>query len=408
MHAGAVIAIATVDGRSNKAWHQAIAWPRPMYRSDGFISTVGWATRLHGPCSYTTHRRCPLCRSYEQLAERVGKSPAESRTVGRAPAGEFALSTGSTPQRLSENGADFVPFVSAAHFPHPETFGRRFGPGIVWPRHRLAQASGSWRQFGLGLFRPSRTIDAAAIMTLQLIWPWQDRRRRFSWLKASTFALMLYPALRTAYLVGAGDYGSLAVAFGSLTYWSGVWATVVLLMALAITPAARIFRRPALIDVRRMVGVAALVYTLAHIIMYFAMRRWEFTSIVNDMTARLTLIVATLSTIGLDRARRDLCGCRDPIPRSEELAAAAHHELCDQRSRDPSYRAGTRHLSRAVHADRTVRLADAVESTGPTRPWDKCQGAGGARVHIVPRRGVSRGGLPVVAAWFRCRGNAWL
>ncbi len=136
-------------------------------------------------------------------------------------------------------------------------------------------------------------------MTLQMIWPWQDRSRRFSRLKASTFVLMLYPALRTAYLVGTGDYGSLAVAFGSLTYWSGVWATVVLLMALAITPAARIFRWPALIDVRRMVGVAALVYTLAHVIMYFAMRRWEFTSIFNDMAARLTLIVATLSTIGL-------------------------------------------------------------------------------------------------------------
>jgi len=30
---------------------------------------------------------------------------------------------------------------------------------------------------------------------LQLIWPWQDRNRRFSWLKASTFALMLVPAI---------------------------------------------------------------------------------------------------------------------------------------------------------------------------------------------------------------------
>ena len=40
---------------------------------------------------------------------------------------------------------------------------------------------------------------------MQLTWPWQDRKRRFSWLKASTFALMLFPAIRTAYLVGAGD-----------------------------------------------------------------------------------------------------------------------------------------------------------------------------------------------------------
>jgi methionine sulfoxide reductase heme-binding subunit len=134
---------------------------------------------------------------------------------------------------------------------------------------------------------------------LQLLWPWQDRNRRFSWLKASTFALMLWPAIRTAYLVGIGDYGVLGVALGGLTYWSGVWATVILLMALAVTPAATIFRWPALIDVRRMIGVTALVYTIAHVIIYFAFRRWDFAFIANDMTTRLTLIVATLSTIGL-------------------------------------------------------------------------------------------------------------
>jgi sulfoxide reductase heme-binding subunit YedZ len=130
------------------------------------------------------------------------------------------------------------------------------------------------------------------------IWPWQDRNRRFSWLKASAFALVLFPAVRTAYLLAIGDYGIFAMALGGLTYWSGVWATVILLMALAVTPAAAIFRWPALVDVRRMIGVAALVYTIAHMVIYFAFRRWDFAYIVNDMT-RLSMIVATLSTIGL-------------------------------------------------------------------------------------------------------------
>jgi methionine sulfoxide reductase heme-binding subunit len=135
---------------------------------------------------------------------------------------------------------------------------------------------------------------------LQLIWPWQDRARRLSWLKATTFALMLVPAIRTAYLVCAGDYGSTwSLALPALTYWSGVWATVLLLMALAVTPAATILRWPAIVDVRRMIGVTALVYTLAHVVIYFAFRRWDLSSIVGDMTTRLTLIVATLSTIGL-------------------------------------------------------------------------------------------------------------
>jgi methionine sulfoxide reductase heme-binding subunit len=134
---------------------------------------------------------------------------------------------------------------------------------------------------------------------LQLIWPWQDRNRRFSWLKASTFALMLLPAIRSAYLVGIGDYGVLAVVLSGLTYWSGVWATVILLMALAVTPAATIFRWPALVDVRRMIGVAALVYTISHVVIYFAFRHWNFAFIANEMATRPTLILATLSTIGL-------------------------------------------------------------------------------------------------------------
>ena len=134
---------------------------------------------------------------------------------------------------------------------------------------------------------------------MRLIWPWQDRQRRFSWLKASAFALVLLPGVRMVYQTLAGDYGMFAMALGSLVYWSGVWATVVLLMALAVTPIITIFRWPALIDVRRMIGVMALLYTVAHIILYFGLRSWNFERIGIETVTRLTLFVATLSTIGL-------------------------------------------------------------------------------------------------------------
>ncbi len=134
---------------------------------------------------------------------------------------------------------------------------------------------------------------------MRLIWPWQDRQRRFSWLKASAFALVLLPGIRLTYQTATGEFGLLAMAFGGLTYWSGVWATVVLLMALAVTPMIVVFRWPALIDVRRMVGVMALVYTIVHIILYFGLRSWNFATIGFETVTRLTLFVATLSTIGL-------------------------------------------------------------------------------------------------------------
>src|SRR5205085_5457329 len=107
---------------------------------------------------------------------------------------------------------------------------------------------------------------------MRLIWPWQDRQRRFSWLKASAFVLVLLPGIRLTYQTVTGEFGLLAMAFGGLTYWSGVWATVVLLMALAVTPMIVVFRLPDLVDVRRMIGVMALIYTLPHIVLYFVMR----------------------------------------------------------------------------------------------------------------------------------------
>ena len=132
---------------------------------------------------------------------------------------------------------------------------------------------------------------------MQLIWPWQDRSRGFSWLKASVFALMFLPAIWTLYQFATGEFG--AVPLGGMTYWSGVWATAILLLALAITPAVRILRWGELILVRRMVGVTALVYTVAHLVIYFALRFFDFAHIVREMATRLSLIVATVATIGL-------------------------------------------------------------------------------------------------------------
>jgi len=132
---------------------------------------------------------------------------------------------------------------------------------------------------------------------LQLVAPWVDRSGRFSVLKAGTLALMFVPALYLTYQVETHQFGAIPLA--GMTYWSGVWATALLLLALAVTPFGTIFRVSQLIIVRRMIGVTALVYTVAHIIIYFALRFWNFSSIASEMVTRFTLIVATVSTIGI-------------------------------------------------------------------------------------------------------------
>jgi methionine sulfoxide reductase heme-binding subunit len=130
-----------------------------------------------------------------------------------------------------------------------------------------------------------------------MIFPWQDRDHSFSWLKAGTFALMFAPAIWLVRQVATGEFGP--VPLGGMTYWSGLWATALLLLALAVTPAQRIFGWRQLIIVRRMIGVTALAYALAHIVIYFALRFWNFANIAHEMATRVSLIIASVATIGL-------------------------------------------------------------------------------------------------------------
>jgi len=130
-----------------------------------------------------------------------------------------------------------------------------------------------------------------------LMWPWQDRKREFSGLKAGVFALMFMPAIWLIHQVGTGQFGP--VPLGGMTYWSGLWATALLLLALAMTPAATMFHWRRLIIVRRMIGVTALAYTIAHIVIYFALRFWDFAFIANEMATRFSLMAATVATMGL-------------------------------------------------------------------------------------------------------------
>ena len=132
---------------------------------------------------------------------------------------------------------------------------------------------------------------------MHMIWPWQDRDQRWSWLKAGTFALMFAPGLWLINQVATEQFGP--VPLGGMTYWSGLIAMGLIMLALSITPTLTIFGWRRLIIVRRMIGVTALAYTIAHLFIYFALRFWNFSSIVHEMATRISLILATVATIGM-------------------------------------------------------------------------------------------------------------
>jgi sulfoxide reductase heme-binding subunit YedZ len=138
---------------------------------------------------------------------------------------------------------------------------------------------------------------SSAFVGVRVAWPWLDRNRRFSALKTAAFAIVCAPALWLAYEVEAGHFGRLAL--GGMTYWSGLWATVLLMLALAITPLAALLRWSQLIVVRRMIGVSAALYAVAHVLIYFALRLWDFAVIFEEVISRLSLLVACVATAGL-------------------------------------------------------------------------------------------------------------
>ncbi len=111
------------------------------------------------------------------------------------------------------------------------------------------------------------------------------------------FAVIFGPALWLLYSTTTGAFG--ITPLGELTFWSGIWSIAFLLLALAITPVATILRSGRLIIVRRMIGVTALIYTTAHIIIYFALRLWNFSLIGREIATSISLLAATVSTIGL-------------------------------------------------------------------------------------------------------------
>lgn len=127
--------------------------------------------------------------------------------------------------------------------------------------------------------------------------PWRDRAGAVAPLKAACFALLFAPALWMAHDYATDAYGPIPTI--GLIYESGLWATALLLLALAVSPLRAAWRWNGVIALRRMLGVAALGYTLAHLVIYFWLDLWNFTLVAREMTTRLTLMLATLSLIGL-------------------------------------------------------------------------------------------------------------
>lgn len=125
--------------------------------------------------------------------------------------------------------------------------------------------------------------------------PWTERTGRFSPLKAVVFALVLAPGLWLLVQWARGELEPLP--YTAIIRDTGLWAIRFLFLTLAVTPLRRILGWPRLLSVRRMLGIAAFVYTAIHLIAWTADQAFQWGVIASEIVLRFYLLVGTVGLL---------------------------------------------------------------------------------------------------------------
>ena len=84
-----------------------------------------------------------------------------------------------------------------------------------------------------------------------------------------------------------------------LIHRAGFWMLMFVLLSLAITPLQRIARYGQLVDVRRMIGVGAFCYGVAHISLYVVDQMFDLVTVASEIALRIYLTIGFTALTGL-------------------------------------------------------------------------------------------------------------
>jgi sulfoxide reductase heme-binding subunit YedZ len=135
------------------------------------------------------------------------------------------------------------------------------------------------------------------VRSIASMMPWTDRAGRFSPLKAAVFAGICIPAAIIVWSWEAKLLGPRPIT--EAIHETGDWTIRFLLLSLAVTPFRRIANGPKLIQVRRMLGLAALAYGLAHLTLYIADQKWDLWKVGSEIVLRFYLTLGFAALLGL-------------------------------------------------------------------------------------------------------------
>lgn len=127
--------------------------------------------------------------------------------------------------------------------------------------------------------------------------PWRDRQGAFSPFKLAVLLALMLPALWLGWLAAEGMLGPRPL--NEAIHQTGLWAVRILLLSLLVTPLRQMLRQPRVMLVRRMVGVAALAYALAHLSLYIADQGLDLGKVASEIVLRFYLTIGFVALAGL-------------------------------------------------------------------------------------------------------------
>jgi sulfoxide reductase heme-binding subunit YedZ len=126
---------------------------------------------------------------------------------------------------------------------------------------------------------------------------WRDAAGRLSALRVIALAFLFLPVAIAAYDYSMFGFGARPI--NDVIHRTGYWALIFLMVALAVTPLGRIARFNQLADIRRMIGVGAAIYAIAHILLYVTDQAYDLRKVASEIVLRLYLTIGFVALLGL-------------------------------------------------------------------------------------------------------------
>jgi len=129
------------------------------------------------------------------------------------------------------------------------------------------------------------------------MWPWHDFGGRLSAFKLAILVALFIPGVWLAADFIMGNLGGRPA--NAAVRETGQWMIRLLFVSLGITPFREVLNWPRLLEVRRMIGVAAFVYGLAHLSLYATQEMWNLIKVATEILLRIYLTIGFIGLIGL-------------------------------------------------------------------------------------------------------------